>query len=222
MIPFEIIASGSQGNAVVLNNTVLVDCGVSYRALTEYIPKLQLVLLTHIHSDHFRRGTIRRLAMERPMLRFGCCQWLVAPLLETGVSATNIDVMAFDAMYRYPICEVIPVPLCHNVPNCGYKVHFQTGKVIYATDTNNLDGISAPGYDLYLIEANYEDEDIKERISAKKEAGEYAYEMQVLKNHLSKAKCDAFIYRNIGPNGVYVYMHQHIDREGGERVCEAD
>lgn len=220
MIPFEIIASGSKGNAVVLNKTVLVDCGVSYRALAPYVPGLRLVLLTHVHRDHFRKATIRRLAAERPTLRFGCCQWLVAPLLGAGVSAANIDVMDFDTIYRYSACEVTPVPLCHNVPNCGYKVHFRAGKVIYATDTNNLDGIYAPNYDLYLIEANYEDEEIKARIASKKESGEYAYEMQVLKNHLSKAKCDAFIYRNIGPSGVYVYMHQHREKE--ELVCEAD
>ena len=89
--------------------------------------------------------------------------------------------------------------------NCGYKIHFPIGKVIYATDTNNLNGITARDYDLYMIEANYIDEEIQEKIKEKQANGEYAYELQVLRNHLSKAKCDDFIYRNIGRNGVYVY-----------------
>ncbi|CUP42805.1 Beta-lactamase superfamily domain [Flavonifractor plautii] len=212
-IPYEIISTGSKGNAVVLNQFILIDCGVPFKALRDYYRDLKLVLLTHIHSDHFNRTTIRRLAYERPTLRFGCCRWLVEPLVAAGVGKGNIDVLEPDVMYGYGLCNVIPVLLVHNVPNCGYKVHFPTGKVFYATDTNNLNGIRARGYDLYLIEANYEDDAIREKIRQKKENQEYAYEYQVLHNHLSKAKCDDFIYANIGPGGQYVYLHCHQDVE---------
>jgi len=112
-------------------------------------------------------------------------------------------------MYGYGICSIIPIKLDHNVPNCGYKIHFKHGKIIYATDTNNLNGISARNYDLFMIEANYSDLEINQRISDKKAAGKFAYEMQVIENHLSKEKADDFIYRNIGDNGNYVYLHQH-------------
>ncbi len=118
-------------------------------------------------------------------------------------------------MYGYGICNVIPVLLVHDVPNCGYKLHFPIGKVFYATDTNNLNGIKAKHYDLYMVEANYEDDVIQEKIAAKKEAGEFAYERRVLQTHLSKEKCDDFIYRNIGPSGEYVYLHCHVDNEKG-------
>ena len=121
----------------------------------------------------------------------------------------NIDVLDFCILYNYGICNIIQFPLVHNAPNCGYKIHFPTGKVIYATDTNNLNGITARNYDLYLIEANYEDAEIQAKIREKQANGEYAYETQVLRNHLSKAKCDDFIYRNIGSGGEYVYMHCH-------------
>lgn len=213
MVDYNIISTGSHGNAVVIGKHILIDCGVPYKLLRPYVRDLKLILLTHIHSDHFNRSTIRNLAKERPTLRFGCGRWLVAPLVELGVSKTNIDVLDFDKLYGYGICNVIPIPLVHNVPNCGYKLHFASGgKIIYATDTNNLNGIRAYHYDLYLIEANYEDDIIMEKIKEKKANGEYAYEMQVIKNHLSKAKCDNFIYSNIGPNGTYVYMHQHRDK----------
>lgn len=213
MIPYEVISTGSQGNAVVLNHFLLIDCGVTFRKLRHVYQDLKLVLLTHIHSDHFNRTTIRKLAQERPSLRFGCCRWLVEPLVAAGVSKANIDVLVPDVMYGYGLCNIIPVELVHNVPNCGYKVHFPIGKVFYATDTNNLNGIRARHYDLYMIEANYEDDVIQEKIAAKKAAGEYAYEVQVLRNHLSKAKCDNFIYQNIGPGGQYVYLHCHQDEE---------
>ena len=216
MIPYSIISTGSKGNAVVINGSILVDCGVPYKAISPYVSKLKLVLLTHIHSDHFRPSTLHRLSQERPMLRFACCRWLAAPLVAAGVPTSNIDVLEPDTMYGYGICNIIPVLLVHDVPNCGYKIHFSTGKVFYATDTNNLNGIVAHHYDLYMIEANYVDEEIQEKIAAKKAAGEYAYEVRSLRNHLSKAKCDDFIYRNIGPGGEYVYLHCHVDEEDAE------
>lgn len=214
MVKYNIISTGSQGNAVILNDSVLIDCGVPYKDLKPYVKGLKLVLLTHVHCDHFKKSTIHRLSSERPSLRFACCEWLFSPLTAAGVPTRNIDVLKPGTMYGYGICNVSPFNLFHNVPNCGYKVHFPSGKAIYATDTNNLNGVSARHYDLYMIEANYVDEKIKERIDSKKINGEYAYELNVLKNHLSKAKCDNFIYKNIGAGGQYVYMHQH--REDGE------
>lgn len=211
-INYNIISTGSQGNAVIINDVILIDCGVSFKALKPFYRALKIVLLTHIHSDHFSKTTIKALARERPTLRFGCGKWLAGALIQCGVNKANIDVFDFNKMYGYGICNIIPVPLVHNVPNCGYKIHFENGgKMIYATDTNNLNGVTARNYDLFLVEANYEDEIIQEKIRQKKEAGEYAYEMQVIHNHLSKAKCDDFIYKNIGANGSYVYLHCHKD-----------
>lgn len=215
MIDYKIISTGSQGNAVIVNDFILIDCGVPLNALKPYVSKLKLVLLTHIHSDHFNKTTIKNLARERPTLRFACGRWLAEPLVRCGVSKNQIDVLDFNITYGYGLCNVIPVPLVHNVPNCGWKIHFaDAGKMVYCTDTNNLNGITARNYDLFMIEANYEDEIIQEKIRQKRENGEYAYEVQVLKNHLSKAKADDFIYRNIGPHGQYIYMHCHVDEDG--------
>lgn len=213
MIPYHIISTGSHGNAVIINNCILVDCGVPYKSISPYIKKLKLVLLTHIHSDHFQPSTIRRMSEEKPLLRFACCRWLIKPLLDAGVPATRIDLVEPGTMYGYGICNIIPVYLSHNVPNCGYKIHFPIGKVFYATDTCSLSGIVAKNYDLYMVEANYVDEEIQARIAEKKAAGEYAYEVLAIRNHLSKAKCDDFIYKNIGQKGTYVYLHCHVDEE---------
>lgn len=209
MIPFEIISTGSQGNAVVINKIILIDCGVNFKALEPYYRALKLVLLTHIHHDHFNKTAIKLLARDRPTLRFACGKWLVPDVIACGVNKANIDVLEFNTLYNYGACNVIPFPLVHDVPNCGWKIHFPIGKVIYATDTNNLNGVTARNYDLYLIEANYIDEEIQEKIREKEANGEFVYERRVLRTHLSKAKCDNFIYSNIGPRGKYVYMHTH-------------
>ncbi len=213
MIDYQVLSTGSQGNAVLINKAVLIDCGIPYKVIEPYIGGIKLVLLTHIHGDHFRASTLKRIAFERPAVRFGACEWLIKPLADAGVPARSIDILKVGYQYDYRICQVIPVPLVHDVPNCGYKVHCPGGKMLYATDTNNLHGISAKDYDLYMLEANYEDEEIQERIARKEEAGEYAYEKRVLKTHLSKAKCDDFIYSNVGPMSELIYLHGHVDRE---------
>lgn len=212
MIDYNIISTGSCGNAVILNKTILIDIGVSFRSLRPYYKDLQLVLLTHIHSDHFNRKTVSRLAKERPMLRFGCCEWMMVPLMSCGVQMRNIDVYNCDTGYDYGKIKITPVELVHNVPNCGYKFDFGDWKAMYATDTSTLTGIEAFGYDLYMIEANYDNEEIGERIKQKENTGKYVYEYDVLDNHLSKEACDEFLRRNMSWNSTFVYMHQHKDK----------
>lgn len=89
---YKIIATGSTGNAVFLNDYILIDCGVTFKALKYVYKQLQIVLLTHRHIDHFKPTTIHKLSEERPTLRFGCCEWLVNDLVEAGVPKQSIDV----------------------------------------------------------------------------------------------------------------------------------
>lgn len=146
-------------------------------------------------------------------MRFGCCEWLVGELAEL-VELRNIDLYEPGREARYGAeLAVTPFLLAHNVPNCGHLVRMCGKTVFYATDTNSLEGIEAKGCDLYMIEANYGEAEIVERIRRKQEAGEYCHEWDVLKNHLSKEKADDFLYRNMGPNSRYVYLHGHEEKE---------
>ena len=45
-----IINSGSDGNAVIIYKTILIDCGVSFKKIRPFLKDLKIVLLTHIHS----------------------------------------------------------------------------------------------------------------------------------------------------------------------------
>ena len=210
IMDFNIISTGSKGNAVILNREILIDCGVPYKSIKPYVKGLKLVLLTHLHSDHFKPETIRKLAAERPSLRFGCGKWLLPSVLACGVRKSNIDIYTPNLKNRYTDdLQLIMIPLKHNVSNCGYKLLLSGEKIFYATDCNNLDGIDARNYDLYMIEANYEEHEIQERIAEKEAAGQYVYEYHVLNNHLSKKKADDFIIRNQGANSRFVYLHGH-------------
>lgn len=206
---YNIIATGSKGNAIVINGIILIDCGVSFKKLKDVYRDLSIVCLTHIHGDHFKSSTIRKLAIERPTLRFACGEWLVPDLVNCGVEKKQIDILKADTVYNYGAFELSPVELSHNVENFGYRIFMDGEKIFYATDTGNLDGIEAKKYDLYMVEANYTDEELAERIKTKEQNEEFVYEYEVRNNHLSQEQTDQFILENSGENSEYVYLHEH-------------
>ena len=217
---FDIIATGSSGNAVVLNGSILIDCGVPFKKLEAVKKDLKLVLLTHIHGDHFNPRTVRALAKERPTLRWCCCDWMVEPLVKAGVDKRRIDVArptepgdTSHALIYDGLAIVDPIPLVHDVPNCGWRIGGDGEKIFYATDTGTLDGIEAKNFDLYLIEANHTKEEIEERIKEKHAAGEFAYESRAASNHLSQDQALDWLYQNMGPRSRYVFLHQHKEKE---------
>lgn len=210
---YNIISTGSQGNAVVIDGSILVDCGVPFKALADVKKDLKLVLLTHQHGDHFRSRTVRALAKARPALRWGCCDWMVPHLLEAGVDKRRIDVLSPWTTYDYSFAAVRPEPLVHNVPNCGYHIQIGPERLFYATDTGTLDGIQAKDYDLYLIEANHIQAELEQRLDEKRAAGEFAYEYAAAQNHLSKEQAMDWLAENIGPNSRVQFLHQHSEKE---------
>lgn len=210
---YKIIGSGSDGNGLIIEETILIDCGISFKKLKDDYRKLKIVLLTHRHQDHFDKATIKKLASERPTLRFGCCEWLVKELVECGVEKKNIDVLEIDKIYDYRDFKVIPIKLYHDVENCGYKLKINGNKLIYATDTNRIDHIIAKNYDFYFIEGNYEsDEELAQRKSDKLLTGEYSYEDRVKETHLSKVQATEWLMENMGENSKYIFMHEHKER----------
>lgn len=230
-IEFDVLKTGSSGNAVVINGEILVDCGVPYKTLEQsgYIKGLKLVLLTHSHGDHFNPATARRLHRERPALRWGCCEWMVPPLLEAGVDKYAIhfyermtkngkideDNPLFNGgvIWGYDFhCALIPFLLFHDVPNCGYKIFIGEEKILYATDTSTLDHIEAKNYDLYMLESNHTRAEIEARIAEKQARGEFAYEARAARNHLSQEQAMDWLARNAGPNSRYILLHQHAER----------
>lgn len=211
---FDIISTGSKGNAVVLNSSIMIDCGVPFNRLSPYIKPLRLVLLTHEHGDHFVPSTVRRLHQERPTLRWGCCEWMVPHLLEAGVDKRIIDVYEPHRTYLYPYdIQIRPEPLTHNVPNCGYHIFDAWERIFYATDTGTMDGILAPEYDWYFIESNHTQAEIAARAAEKQAAGIYAYEVKATENHLSREQAEDWLYQNMGPNSRYVFLHGHEERK---------
>ena len=205
MIQTQVISSGSDGNAVIYNNAIMVDCGVSLKALQEVKRSLKIVLLTHKHSDHLKIRTLQRLQAERPTLRVSCGDFL----LEELPCIKNIDVLQVGKIYDYGAFKVSPVKLYHDVPNFGWRIFLPNGqKIFHATDTVHLEGISAKGYDLYAIEHNYCEEYIQEAIEEARANGEYTHAYGNINTHLSIQQARAFIEANRKESSEVLELHK--------------
>ena len=97
-------------------------------------------------------------------------------------------------------------------PEAKDSLLFDNYKAIYMTDTKTVEGISAKNYDLYLIEGNYDEDEIEERIKEKQQDCKYVYEFRAKDSHLSKQQASEFLLNNMGENSEYVFMHQHVER----------
>lgn len=215
---YEVIQSGSSGNAVLINGTILIDCGVSYKKLSPCIRGLKLVLLSHIHSDHFNPRTVAALHRERPALRWGCCEWMVTPLIKAGVNPRQIDMLPLGRRVAYhSFCNIEAFEVPHNVRNCGYKLFFPCGdsteSLFYCTDCSTLAGVEAQGFDLYMIEENRTEAEYEAAIAKKQAEGKYAYEVAARQNHMSREQAEAWLVLNMSPHSRYVPLHQHHTEE---------
>ena len=201
---YQVLSTGSKGNCVIYHGSIAVDMGVPYIKVKAHLHNLQIVLLTHIHGDHFNTSTIKKLAFERPTLRFACGEFLAEHL--QGIK--NVDVLKSGEIYDYGAFKISPITLYHDVPNFGFRIFKDDTKIIHATDTAHLEGISAKDYDLYAIESNYDEDAAKNIIERKKSKGEFAYEVGAIKTHLSEQQARDFIYRNRSKKSKVLRLHE--------------
>ena len=98
----------------------------------------------------------------------------------------------------------------------------QGEKAIYITDTNTVEGIVAKNYDLYLIEGNYDEEEIKQRIKEKEEQGAFINEYRTMNSHLSVQQATNWLMKNMGDNSSYEFIHQHKDKRKKVKDSESN
>ena len=208
----DVLQTGSSGNCLILSDVLALDMGVTYKTVAPYVRSLQLVFVGHEHGDHFKATTIRALAQNRPSLRFCGGPWMISRFLSAGVSKANIDVLEAGKRYDYGAFQIEPVPLFHNVPNFGLKIFINGKRVIYIVDTGSVAGIEAKDFDYFLLESNHSRAEIQARIAAKQAAGEFAYEIEASRNHLSFEQAMDWLAANMGPNSQYIFLHQHKER----------
>ena len=209
MLDYLIIGSGSKGNAILVQTKILLDCGVSYSKLARYLKYIKVIFVGHQHKDHLLPSTIQRIAYNYPNIKFVTSSSdVVIKLKNAGVPKKNIFYINPKKWYSLGIMKVKTEPLTHDVENYGLKWEFEGKKGFYATDTSNLDNIEAKGYNLYLIESNYNEELLKKHIEECEDENMLYYLNRVPYTHLSYEQANSFLIENMGDNSRFEYIHQ--------------
>lgn len=204
---YKILSTGSKGNAVIYFGSIMVDCGIPYSLVRPYLKDVQIILLTHEHGDHFNFGTIKKISFESPSIRFGCGSFLAGKL--QGIK--NVDTYEAGKLYDYGSFKLSPIVLYHDVKNFGYRIFKDKKKIIHATDTEHLKGVSAKNYDLYALECNYDEERVFEIIREKEMKGEYPHQKGAINSHLSLQQAQSFVLNNAGENYQFIQLHQSAE-----------
>lgn len=223
-LKYNIINSNSKGNAIVFNDYLLMDCGVTFAKLKPYLKNIKIVCLTHLwlHSDHFKKSTIKKLAYEKPTLKFICREWLVKELVKLNVFKKNIFVLKDRKTYDLGLFAIKPIETYHDVPNTSYLVDFKPYTLYYATDTCKLpDDKCLKGLNMYCIEANYKQETLERHIKEcqenNDEENKLFYLNRVKQTHLSYEMANDFLIRNMGNGSQFIYVHEsNVNFEGDE------
>ena len=205
---YEIIGSSSKGNCIVIEDMLMLDCGVAYSKIKSYLKNVKLIFISHIHKDHLLPSTIQKIAYNKPTMKFvtGSKQ-VVRKLDELGVNRDNIIYLYNYSWFDLGIIKFKLEPMHHDSEN--YGLHFKRNgkKGLYIVDTGNVDNVKAKNYDLYLIEANYKEETL-ERHKKECTAEELMYLNRVPNTHLSYEQANTFLIENMGDNSEFQYIHE--------------
>ena len=214
----EIIATGSGGNCFVFDDEIMIDAGVSYKKLTEAIDvkKISHVLLSHIHGDHFKPETIRKLFVNTEII-FVCGEFLKDELLGLGVEDDRIFIISSGFIHPFGLFRVTAVLAYHDVENFGYRLMKKGYRHFHITDTSTLDGIDAINYDSASIECNHDRTRALEMIEEAKESGEFTHLKRATETHLSVQETIQFCK----DNAIKKLIPIHIGNSTRKEVIEA-
>lgn len=207
----KVLQSNSKGNAILyFDNTLLLDIGVPYQMIEPYVNDIKYVFISHIHTDHFNKSAVKRLANEKPLIKFIVGNYLYQELLDLGIAPHRVVIVKPNTKYRLlKHFSISPIPLYHNVDNMGLKMEYRGIRLIHATDTNTLEHIEAKNYDYYMVEENYDEEMaiLYQRRMTKKRAHDYT--LNSVENHLSKQALELWLLKNnVSGKGEVVKLHR--------------
>ena len=206
---YEIIGSSSKGNCIIVEDILMLDCGVRYNKIKQYLPKIKLIFESHVHQDHLLPSTIKKIAYNYPTIKFLTgSEVVVEKLVECGVNKKNIYILKSDKKYDLGLLKIKLEELYHDTPNYALKWEIGGKKGIYAVDTSRIDHIKAKDYDLYLIENNYQEKLLQEHIDNCEDENMLYYLNRVPHTHLSSEQANSFLIENMGDNSFYEYIHQ--------------
>ena len=198
-LDYHIIASGSTGNAVRIEN-IMFDCGIPFAKMKEDLYLVDSLMITHSHSDHIKPATLARIRKEFPRIS----------VFANADVAYQYDVDQVVGTSRFRLTKgrtVLPVAGVHDVPVTGYVVSMKGINFLYMTDTSRVEVPEDIPLDYVFLESNFDERKLAEQSRLYKRRGYDPYESVF--RHLSTQKCKEFYYLHRRSSGsVLVELHK--------------
>lgn len=198
-LEYKILSTGSRGNCVIIEN-VMVDCGVPFKKLKDYLYDIDVLLLTHIHSDHIRESTLKNIVMMFPNIRIFGNYEIVQYYNQYPITCINEEVpfevhgVGVENGWGETM-KFTPFKCLHDVVTYGYIWECFGCSVIYATDTADLRHAPLQKYDYFFIESNHDEKKVEQLLGTQQRTFGYnAY--AGAKRHMSTQKAKGFYYMN--------------------------
>ena len=210
---YEILKTGSKGNSIILNDNILLDAGIPFKNLKKYLTGINIIFISHIHTDHLMPTCIKQIAYNYPTIKFICNGEVANKLNSLGVQQKNIFVLKEHRWYDIGVAKVKLEELKHDVHNSSFQIEYPNGEnMIYITDSGEIpEYIDAKDYNLYLIESNYRDDDeLDELIQQDYDNGlEFSHYIRVRNTHLSQKQAMEWLQENMGDKSAFEFIHMH-------------
>lgn len=166
MLTFTSYASGSTGNVNTLTDgeaTVMLDCGLPWRKVREMMrfntSSIGGIFITHQHGDHCKG--------VRDAVKAGLDIYLLRETREAmGLSGHRFHDLEYGKPVRIGTMRVLPFPLVHDVPCCGFLISGGGEKAVYITDTAFVPNKMPPDLNILSIECNYCDDTLAANLAA--------------------------------------------------------
>ena len=216
----EILGTGSTGNAVMIDDSIMIDCGMGVKKLAPYLDKVQHLFITHRHGDHLNVAVLNNIAkkVSTSIIKYGlhvnsdCFDIIaarspmVADLIETE-RLTGNDVIEFTI--NGVDYKVETYPLYHDVENQGF-IFTKNGKtLIHATDTATMKSAPQREYDVILVEGNYDESKLVEYLQSEDRQTRYRAARNL--RHLSIQAHENFVKGHSHPDTQVLMLHESYD-----------
>lgn len=174
MIPVQILATGSSGNCVLLDNDILIDAGITHKHFCEFgipINTIKRCIITHRHGDHMNKPFVRKLLTSGiPILM---SEDAAADLqlegkinVEEQIRLGNIAFLEKGKAYALPGGLTLHAhpQSHHDIVNYALVIERDGERLLYSTDLDSLEptdkgeGLLHLGtFDTILLEGNYDE-----------------------------------------------------------------
>lgn len=183
---YKIVSSGSKGNCVIINENIMVDCGVPFKEIKNDLYGIKYLIITHIHSDHLNLKTLTQISSQFPRIKI-IGNYEVHQVFPVHMIANEgFDIKTDDYIFTPFLAE-------HDVLCYGYTWEHEGKKIIYCTDTSTLEHAPAGSYDYLFLESNHDEQKLEAARDQKK--GSYDPFLGG-KRHLSTQQAKLFYYMN--------------------------